>query len=378
MMGFVHIFGKSNMELKLGGRHVVYLRQFESFLDELKRAGALLLFCCDGQLQDVKIDEWCLRREDEHKQSIKILTDSNGSARVDGPKHRRFACKSLMNDLMKTIADNQYGEIVISTEMDCDTIVANYALSQNALAVIASDSDYFIFDGDFQLWEVGSLKLETFSVQSFDRKLLREQFGLSSDQMKILAAIKGNDHTRQLRPKNAHEKSFTAIAKFCRSIEHEFNDELYKEIAKFINDDVDKCETKLKNYVNAIEKSIKLYDVNFELPTNVDKLTQYYTSNVLMYALLTQKVFQYEMNFIDFGRCNKNDSKHFVDAVLDVFRKLGGILLANRNGEADVTLKIVTKYSLADGYVLKNHLPIYPEKGLLGRIVVAHYAIKIV
>lgn len=365
MMGFVHIFGKTSAELNLGGRYNIYLKQFDTFLSGLKNAGATLLFCCDGQLQTVKVDEWCSRRNTDYRDSMKLL-DGNYTT-------RRFGCKSIMKDLMKLIKDKEFGEIVISTDRDCDTIAANYAISQNALAIVASDSDYLIFGGSFRLWQVSSLKLDTFEVDSFDRCALRNHFNLSNDQMKALSTIAGNDYSKTIlstQPwKWSKNTDFMVIANFCRTIKGEFNDDAFKKIAKFMNKNFDKCEASLTNYVNCIEESINFYDVNFELPTtpniNADKMKEYYIENVLMYALFTQKIFQYDMNFVDLKhRSVNNNSEYFVDALLNVFRKLGGILLMERKGDTDILLKICTKYTHHNGYELKEHLPIYPEKGL--------------
>lgn len=176
VMGFVHKFGKSTFELTLGGRHHLYLQEFESFVMNLCNAGATLAFFCDGQLQSYRSDEWCHRRDTEFTAAYAIINQDKCDNR---PSNRRFGCKTIVKSLLKMVEDKQYGEIVISTQVDCDAAIAKYAVSNDALAVVASDSDFVIFEGNFQWWEADSIHFQRMQANRFERNAIRKQFGLT-------------------------------------------------------------------------------------------------------------------------------------------------------------------------------------------------------
>lgn len=177
VMGFVHNFGQTTIELILGGRHHLYLMDFENFLIKLVAAGAKLAFFCDGQLQSDKNDEWCRRRDTEFIASYATI---NGNEYDKRQSNKRFGCKSIVKSLLKMIEDKQYGEVIISTQVDCDKAIAKYAVSNDALAVVASDSDFIIFQGKYRWWDASSINLRQMSAKCFERNSIRKYFDLTA------------------------------------------------------------------------------------------------------------------------------------------------------------------------------------------------------
>lgn len=356
-MGFVHKFGSSAMELTLGGRQQIYLLEFEQFLIKLREAGATLAFFCDGQLQTDKSDEWCHRRDAEFHDTYQMISQNGATSK------RRFGCKTIVKSLMKTVEDKRYGHIVVSTQVDCDAAIAKYAVANNALAVVANDSDFVIFEGNFQWWEASSMSLRQMKAFRFERLKLREMFALNNKQMKYFATIAGNDFTKDIPMRKW--MNFEKIATFCRSLRSDRSeDRIHKDIAKFMQID--------HRQIDAIATSIKSYDINFTVEPIGMPIDEYAARNVLIHAFRSAKIFQYEANFLDFEQRNNNNKNNYnknnnnahfdtiLDIFIDVFRKLGGILLKERAHENPL-LKIVTKYSLHEKYTLKQHTPIYPN-----------------
>lgn len=109
----------------------------------------------------------------------------------------------------------------------------------------------------------------------------------------------------------------------------------------------------------AIEKSIQSYNINFDVESAADRMSEYCASNVLIYAFKNGAIFQYDVNFLDFQQRNETNSS-LLDSLLDVFRQLGGILL-KCDADRNPLLNIVTKYSLNGDYMPKQHQPIYPQ-----------------
>lgn len=356
VMGFIHKFGHSHTELILGGRRHMYLLTFEKFILELIHAGASLAFFCDGQLKSDRINIWCERREHEFKVTNEVLAARSKSVKL--PK-KRFGCKAIVSSLLKLIEDKRYGDIVIATHMDCDAAIAKYANENDALAVIASDCDFLIFDGKFQWWDVISLQMHRMVAKSYNRNKFIEILNLTYDQMKYLATIGGNDYTRNLIRKRY---DFHAIANFCRSLCSDYDETICHDIIKFM-----KIEAN-QNNIDCVNTSIKSYDIKFdESFESSNRMDKYCASNVLLYAFWTNEIFQYEANFLhakESEHITNNNLFTIMDTLLMVFRKLGGILLKSSSNKNPV-LKIVTKYSSVENYTLKEHVPVYPEGNLI-------------
>lgn len=352
VMGFVHNFGESAVELSTGGRHHIYMHNFEQFIVKLIEAGASLAFFCDGQLQTDKNDEWCRRRDAEFYAALDLMERNFSGER----RSKRFGCKTIVKSLLKLVADKRYGEVVISTQMECDAAIARYAAQNDALAVIASDSDFLIFDGNFQWWDANSVRMNRMQAKCFERNQLLELLDLTSDQLKYFATIVGNDYTKHLSSKRWN---FHQVADFCRSMPPKSGTELInEEIEKYMQID----QKHVTGAIDLISKSIKSYDINFDVAASTaTPIDDYCATNVLLYSFLKRQVFQYEVNFLDFKSRNENNNVQLlVDTFLDVFRKLGGILL-NGSKHSNPKLKIVTKYAIHENYMLKEHMPIYPH-----------------
>lgn len=347
-MGFVHNFGGNKIELNLGGRQHIYLQRFRKFLNELNKAGATLVFFCDGQLHPDRNHVWCGRRNKEFKSAYSIISEGNP------PSSHRFGCKTISKSLRKLIEDERLGRFVMSTQVDCDSAIAKYAVENRALAVVASDSDFLIYEGDFQWWNSDSIRMEQMTADRYDHKTFREHLlKLKTEQMKYFATIAGNDCTKRFIPRGTCRDHFH-IAKFCRRLgSNQTKEQICRQIEKYMG-----FETTAGGR-EAVEKSIQSYNINFDVESSGDRMSKYCSSNVLIYAFKNGEIFQYDVNFLDFQQRNEKHSS-LLDSLLEVFRKLGGILLKS-DSDRNPSLKIVTKYSLNANYMLRQHQPIYPQ-----------------
>lgn len=173
--------------------------------------------------------------------------------------------------------------------------------------------------------------------------------------MKYFATIAGNDYTKFIMKKSF---DFHKIANFCRSLHSGYSSVfVHQTIANFMEID--------QSQFDAIATSIRSYSIHFFVNPIDSPMVEYCSSNVLLFAFYTENVFQYEANFLDFkqrNNNNRNNNAHttIFDTLIEVLRKLGGILLKGQAHRKPV-LKIVTKYSFQEKYTLKEHTPIYPS-----------------
>lgn len=308
-MGFVHNFGDNKIELNLGGRQHHYIRSFERFVTRLIEAGTDLAFFCDGQLQSSRNDLWCQRRNVEFDDAIDAIQSANGNVVVRSFLKRRFGCKTIVKSLLKLIEDKCYGKVIVSTRIDCDLAIAKYASECSALAVIASDSDFLIFEGAFQWWHSNSMDMNLMVVNCFDRNKLLDLLDVSREQMKYFATIAGNDHTNHLRKKT---HNFNAIADFCRSL-CKPRKYIYDEIVKFM--EIDK-QMDWNKAIECVRESIQSYDLDVIVKKQQQstRMDEYCATNVMMFAFWNQQVFQYAVDFVDFedrNQWNQNNNSFY-------------------------------------------------------------------
>lgn len=279
VMGFIHNFGKSShIEVNVGGRQHIYLKTFSNFASRLKSAGAKLVFICDGHLRPDRISEWCIRRESEFRKAYAMLT---GHSHLQSKYS--FGCKSIVSSLFKLIEDNELGEIMISTHAECDAIVASYAYKHNALAVVGDDSDFLIYEGSFAWWQSASLNMNHCTVRSFDRFKLRRYLNLNNTQMKYLATLAGNDHTKHIVQQQTGEfrnmTNFMMLASFCRSLTTGTNEAVAcQQIATYMRSQQRKLQS---SDLECIRKSIDSYSIEVEQTTATDRLELFYRKSYL-------------------------------------------------------------------------------------------------
>lgn len=352
-MGFVHLFGTDSDEVILGGRHNVYLRTVTDFFTTLVENGAKLVFFCDGQVRSEKMNEWCNRRNEEYQRSIYTLHAIDNGIHQMSDKRCGRGCKNIVNCLLKTV--EQFGEIITTSSTDCDAAIANYAVANNALAVIANDSDFLIYDGNWQFWDGNCFNLNRLTTKCFKRNILRRHLNLTSDEMKLFATMSGNDYTKHiLRNDYPNKTDFRKIANLCQSLRLTFDMKFYRLVTSQL------CEP-TNDAIEIVKNSIESYRIDVTAPIGNNKLEKYTLRNVLMDAILKENIFQYSVNFLEFQpNGNNNSDGTFFEKLLKTFRKLSGTLLKDKIGAKPI-FKILTKYSAETPYQLLHEIPIFPK-----------------
>lgn len=354
-MGFIHHFGyRSHIEVNVGGRIHIYLAKFREFANQLKKAGATLVFICDGHLRTDRVHEWTSRRNKEFPDTYAMITTD-----TDKKFKCSYGCKTFVTNLFKLIADEKLGEIIISTHAECDSIIASYAVKHNALAVVGDDSDILIYDGNFRWWQSTWIDIDKCTVRSFDRMKLHRYLNLTPTQMKYMATIAGNDHTKLnvleiVSYRSLVDTNFECVANFCRSLQATDERNVHRAIAKYMRKDRNIQQIHLKHIKNSID-SYSIYESAL-----MDRLEKFVQNNCLPYALKNEETIQISANFLDYAVRHRNSNQIFIDVVVNLYQRLAGILLYDRQ-EENPKVNIITKYTLNGDYILKKHNPIYPD-----------------
>lgn len=327
----------------LGGQHQISLEIIKNILKTLIAEGADLVFFSDGQIQISKIKEWCHRRGQKY--------EKRNESMIKGSAHKReqFKCIAFFESVIKMIKSKKFGEVNVSTEVECDRAIVKYALDNKdeVLAIVSNDTDMLIFEGDFQLWNIDS-KITRFKAQRLDRDELLHQLKLSQKQMKFFATIKGNDFTKRYGALlYEHATDVASIVRENFTSDFEYNHSLYEKVAKvmfkeniIITDE----------HLESIEESLKFYKLDFELEDFDQKV------NLLKLCLENGFALQYDVEFMDFKlRCNEK----YISIILQTLKRACGTLQREQPHNKHLNeIKVVTKTDKNKNYETLRMAPI--------------------
>lgn len=158
-------------------------------------AGAKLAFFLDGPHQKQKDEVWFQRRNATYSSALKIFDGIESGLDLKTIARNVGDANIGSVSIAKTFEGicKRLGYFKTSVEMECDLELAQYAVQNNALAIVGQDSDFMIFDGHWQYWSTEFLDLETLNTICYNRTALCRHLGLSQEQMCLFATLAGND-----------------------------------------------------------------------------------------------------------------------------------------------------------------------------------------
>lgn len=213
---------------------------------------------------------------------------------------------------------SKYGEVNASYGMGKKSILAyTRAHRDDVIAVITRNTEYFIYDVDFDFWSLSDLRLDTLKIAKFCRKTLNEMHGLSYQQMQLMHAIskvkrlKGNflDTVEYIKRHNGSQLTANR---------QKFDEQLseVKETASFSG------EWSADIHDLVLEETIK-NDAEFRT------VLRFFKEKIpFAYKLVCEEVSgPADILFIDI---RAEDSNKFIDLVITVTRKLIGIVFKDQ------------------------------------------------
>lgn len=202
----------------------------------------------------------------------------------------------------------------------------------SVLAIITNDTDFMVFDGNYQFWRANDIDMNGMSVFGYCRKKLREHLQLDTPQLELLSALSGSMYL----PCNVLLDFYGKIG-VCSCVDGRH----IPPLAYYIQQKTQSVSTGLimeeiasdifgKKYtihdVNAIENGLIQYNLNFKLCTPKE-LDFCKNQNMFAYKLLTDDVYLIkDISYIDF---RKDKSKNYANLIIPLLRKVQGILDAN-------------------------------------------------
>jgi hypothetical protein len=363
-MSFISVTTKNILEGTFGGRFQIYEAVYHSVFQKLQAAGAELVFFIDGPRQETKDQVWLDRQHEKYLRCIQFYDKvAVGDSAADIIKNsKNAASNNMFQSELQTIC-KMYGRTYVSFYNECDLEVATFAGIHNALAVIADDSDYLIYRGDWRYWSARQLDIENLTTYEYDRQALRHCLRLSDDHMRMLATIGGNDvmtyelvegFHKQL-PNGRHHKFFK-IAHYIR--------DNYRD-PKIAPRDIEMlCDHMFGQVTNdlydLICQSLRSYNIDLvQYKYETDDLLRYTMDRGLshLYCLLADKVVSFTLFFDDLSVPNSRSS---YEIALPLIRRQMGIVLQHKR-DPKLVRYICTKRSHEEPYSTFCLVPEYPS-----------------
>ncbi|XP_037029703.1 uncharacterized protein LOC119069685 [Bradysia coprophila] len=333
------IFRNNKVWTLCGGRHQIFRKEFETFLENLSEF-ANLVFYEDGPSVKIKELTKTNRRRDRQDLEIEIIKQiDEGTPLKELTNVPRI--KTSLGFLRK------FGKHFIAVTKECDTEIARYASNDSSvLAVLSEDTDFLIFPGPWRYFSIESVNLKDTDLTTieYSRTALRNYLGLNDKQMIILSTLGGNDIVGRLEVRQFHrrlgctrENKFPLLAKYIKGLPMKFYPLLYTIASEVLRND-------LPQTTDRLNESFEQYNIKFDTDDySSDPLLRYCLENKLKCCL--KALVRFDMNkMIKEQHCEY--VPNYNNALMDLSKKQYGVLFQHKQ---------------FDEVYEENCKPIYPD-----------------
>lgn len=369
LVNFVKILAKFDRNtLIIGGQYETYNKKISKFFAKLQDLNANLVFFCRPFLNDIDGDVIANAYDHAVRNSLHQFKADQMRMGQWSPCHLD---KRFFYNLMKMCTD--YGEIYTHFNGQKFCIV-EYARehSDDVLAIIDSDTDFLLFDGKYQYWNLADLDILQCKIKKFCPNKLYERLQLNTQQMQMLAALsrlKGDcilNFVRKIETAENSGKTIFKLANYIRdldnlgSLQHIaadiFGEDYTAEQLKGIHDELARYQMPEPDNLNGRNQSFRDF-------------VEFSKKNLCFaYGLAVEPVSTNQaLAFIDLRR---PDSMGFIQLMITILMKQCGIVLKDveeRPGSRTVKTKRtanVMNPSFASNNDLSDEIIIYPPSKL--------------
>lgn len=361
-MGVLALMAENQHEIFCGGRHQNYHTLFDRSFGDLVSFGAKLVFFSDLNVQSDKSAQWMARRDQEYDRYTSLFDSINNGLSVQQflQMDQEKKAMSIAEHAM-FMAGKKYDEYHFATKHDCDAELAKYARDHRAMAVLAEDSDYLVFEGFWEYWSIRQIDLKTMTTVEYNRKILCQHFSLTYKQMPLLATVMSNDDTTFFYAKlrQFHDSlgstfhRWLNVAKFVREkceSALQLTEADIAAISKSVFGTNDSAETRL-----AIRNGIESYDLNFTVHRETNALLEKASSIPTLYKMLTSPILTVPLPMYDMRK-----HQSMPEIVSALVKRMLGVLFKHQNTKHK--FELFTKWSHEEKYSSKTMQPEFPPK----------------
>ena len=367
-MGLVSFVSRDKFATLCGGRHNIAAIEIDELFKKIKNIGAELVFFMDGPIQEEKYSTWRQRQNLRYDSCNDILDDFDRGIPLSRIiEKERNNCYKIPNistfiPILEEKA-KKYGTLHKTYTVECDLEIAAFASNNPAvLAVIAHDSDFLIFPGDWRYFSINMLNVDTLITKEFNRTALRECLGLNDKQLVIFATLASNDVIKFEEVKHFHNEisgtrtiakyKFPAIAKIIKNQLNVGRKKIPLEIANLL------WRQPCSDSVIRVQKSLKSYKINFRKEdfsvTNplLHKCIQHdlmFVFDILMKTTVNFTLFYFNLS---------KENISYYEYTIPLFQRQLGIVYDRKSTSGH---RIYSKLSHSDSYRLSKVYPIFPD-----------------
>lgn len=360
----------------IGGQYSLYTNYYRNLFKKFENAGADLVFFAAGRKLSDEVDIVIPQLERDYIAYISILDEIDANegkwCKTVEPKYKKRAPLTMQFNMMKLA--QQHGELRINYVRHNQQI-AQHAMkhADTILAIISNDTDFLVFEGDYQCWRATDIISKELTAFRFCRETLRTHLQLNTQQLELLSALAGNEYLPGAVLTDFYEKigienyaggHIPALAKYIReevsllptAQENAFRFDLQKVARDIFG------ENYTRDDPYAIENGLIQYNLNFTsgeiYPYERAAMNFCKKVNMFIFKLVTDDVFLIkDISFIDYRHYK---SKNYAELIIPLLRKLQGILYANERRRPK-TRAVCMKYAHDEPYKVVDEPIVYPS-----------------
>lgn len=346
-------------EILCGGRYNQFQEQYDKFLKDLT-ACADVIFFEDGKLMEQKIEVWISRQKNKYNRSMEVIRCFNNEWSIEDVVRKAplIPRTTYHRDIIENVA-KKYGKLIKSGMKDCDTEIAKFALNNpKVLAVLASDTDFLIFEGRWRYFSVKHMNPYTLETMEYNRKSLRRHLRLSDEQLILFSTFNGNDIIEYDKLLNFHDGLIGDGHKLCQIrmivLANFIRCHTLEDMIRIIAYYVDAESMKL------FGESVELYNLNYEDLEEGNELLKFCLSKDFFFVSETLKfsIQTFTINYLDL----KDEKLENLPRVhMKLLSKQIGIIMSMSEGDESKNHQLIAKISSDRDYEINKVKAIFPD-----------------
>lgn len=244
-----------------GGRHQFIIKEFSKFFKRLTDLGVKLVFFRNGSCGTAKYEKRVKRQANRYMYMLDILDDVSQNMDSKELVRKYNDIPHSMDISPLTSVCTKFGEFHYSRNAEFKLEIAQFATNNNVLAVLADDTDFLIYEGNWKYWDSKTVDHNLLTTMEYNKNALLEHLGLSAKQMPLLATIAGNDIVKWDLVKHLYpyKKKFPLIARYVK-FNRNYPDHMSNEVIKGISYHL--FESRNREQTDLVVESLESYDIN--------------------------------------------------------------------------------------------------------------------
>lgn len=312
-----------NERFIIGGQYDEYMKKITKFFDKLLEWNAKLVFFCRPFLN--KSNEETISKAYEHAERNQ-LKQFKDRMRIGQWLKCHLDTRFLYN--LMQISSN-YGEVY--TQLNgIEFSIDQYAREHNdeVLALIQNDTDFLMFDSQYQLWSLNDLDISRCMTKMYSRDVLYDRLQLDTKQIQMLAALSRlnpdfiNNFVRNIETEEISGKTIFKLATYVRNLENlgdleRIANDIFGE--NYTEEQLQQIQHELSRYEMPTPDNLTGRNQNFRDFVEFAKKNLYFAYGLAVETVSTNQALAY----IDLRR---QDSPQFIKLMITIRMKQCGIL----------------------------------------------------